>query len=106
MKQWEVWSVDPSYGVHPCVILSRPGRAERGETLEVLMVRSQRQAWPGPHEVVIDQADEMDAPSLVDCELIRNVPARAVSNRRGLVTVERRRQIVSTLIKAHEWGGI
>lgn len=106
MKQWEVWSVDPAYGVHPCVILSRPRRAERGEMVEVLMARSQRQSVPSPSEVVIDQADGMDAPTLVECELIRNVPAKAVTNRRGLVTVERRRRIVSTLIQAHEWAGM
>jgi mRNA-degrading endonuclease toxin of MazEF toxin-antitoxin module len=99
-RKWEVWTYDfPEKGPHPVVLISHPDRCERGAIVNVLYCTSQRQARTAkPTEVLLNGTDGLDWETFVACDLIYAVPTSALTNRRGLVTRERRRAIRGKLI--------
>jgi hypothetical protein len=105
MNAWEVYEADLGWGNHPVVIVSHPARAARKEIIEILDCSSQRASRPPrAHEVVLDESDAMDWPTFCKCDCIYAVPRMELKKLRGCVTIERRRQIVSTMIAAHGWN--
>ena len=107
MNAWEIFEADLGWGVHPVVIVSHPARAARREFVEVLDCSSQRAARPaGEHEVILDQADGLDWQTFCKCDLIIAVPRAELKRQRGSVGLERRRQIVRTMISAHGWNAL
>ena len=106
MKAWEIWSYQPKGWPHPhpAVIVSAPGRVANKPEFNVIMCSSleaTRQALP--QEVVLDQADGLSWPTLCKCDLFHLVEPKNLTQRRGVVTPERRRQIISTMIRANDW---
>ena len=108
MKQWEVWTCAfAGADEHPAVIVSHPVRAERKQVVEVLLCSTQRGgAVPGPHEVVLNTEDGLDGKTVCRCDLIYSVPRDDLRDRRGLVSLERRRDIVRKIIWSHGWSGL
>ena len=107
MNAWDVFETDLGWGNHPVVIVSHPARASRKEIIEVLDCTSQRAVRPpNPNEVILDKSDGMDWPTLCKCDCLYAVPREALKNRRGNVALERRRQIVRTMIAAHGWNAL
>ena len=105
MNQWEIWSYDPGYGGHPCVIVSHPRRVANKPFVEVLLCSSQRASRaPTSAEVILDRADGLDWETLCKCDLIVGVDKQELRNRRGEVSPIRRRQIVERIIDAHGWN--
>ena len=107
MKAWDIYSIqlegwpEP----HPAVVVSHPDRVDRKQQVEVIMCTSltaKREAKP--NEVILDESDGLDRPSLCFCDLIHTVKKTDLSNRRGSVTFERRRQIIRTIIASHGWA--
>ena len=55
------------------------------------------------NEVLLDEADGLDWPTLCKCDLIHAVSRTELRGRRGAVSPLRRPQLVRTLIAAHDW---
>ena len=107
MTAWEVYEADLGWGAHPVVVISHPARAARKEIVEILDCATQRAGRPPQdHEVMLDQADGLDWPTLCKCDCIYAVPRDELKKCRGTVVLERRRQIVRTLITAHAWNAL
>ena len=105
MNAWDIFEADLGWGVHPVVIVSHPARAARREFVEVLDCSSRRAARAANvNEVMLDQADGLDWQTFCKCDLIIAVPRAELKRQRGVVGMERRRQIVRTIIATHGWN--
>lgn len=105
VNAWDVFEADLGWGLHPVVVISHPARAARKEFVEVLDCSSQRATRP-PHdnEVLLDKSDGMDWATFCKCDCIFAIPRNELKNHRGAVALERRRQIVRTMITSHGWN--
>jgi hypothetical protein len=105
MNQWEIWTYAfAGAGEHPAVIVSHPLRAERKETVEVLLCTTLRAGRvPGPHEVVLNGADGLTWSTLCRCDLIYSILRSDLTSYRGSVSVARRRDIIRRIIASHGW---
>ena len=105
MNQWQIWTYAfPDAGEHPAVIVSHPLRAERKETVEVLLCTTLRAGRaPGPHEVVLNGADGLEWSTLCRCDLVYSIPRSHLTSQRGTVSVARRRDIIRKIIASHGW---
>ena len=102
-----MWSCDLGHGVHPVVIVSHPLRAANKPVVEVLDCSSQRAGRnPDKNEVLLDATDGMNWETLCKCDCIYAVEKSELSDYHGQVSVERRRAIVQSIIKAHDWERI
>jgi PemK-like, MazF-like toxin of type II toxin-antitoxin system len=89
------------------VIVSHSARALRKDFVEVVDCASQRANRPPlEHEVLLDEADGLDWPTLCKCDCIFAVPREELKERWGDVSVERRRQIVRGIIQSHGWNAL
>lgn len=89
------------------VIIFHPARAARKDFVEVVDCTSQRANRPPlDHEVLLDKADGLDWPTLCKCDCIFAVPREELKERRGDVSMERRRQIVRAIIQSHGWNAL
>ena len=89
---------------HPCVVISHRSRAENKDPVEVLMCSPNRSSRPpAPHEVILDEADGMDWPTICKCDLIHAVPKGELKNHRGRISMGRRAILIRTVIGAHGW---
>jgi hypothetical protein len=86
------------------VIVSSPERVARKPELNILMCSSQRATRaPNENEVILDTEDGLNWPTLCKCDLIHMVHRDLLTNQRGKVTAERRRQIIRTLNQVNDW---
>lgn len=107
MNAWEIWTFDPGYGDHPAVIVSAQDRAARKPLVEIVLCSSQRASRPPTAgEVLLDSADGLNWETLCKCDLIFSVERDLLHTRRGLVTTERRREIVRVIVASHGWSWI
>ncbi len=105
MNAWDIFEADLGWGVHPVVIVSHPARAARKDFVEVLDCSSRRAArTANANEIILDKADGLDWQTFCKCDLIIAVPRAELKRQRGVVGVERRRQIVRTIIATHGWN--
>jgi mRNA-degrading endonuclease toxin of MazEF toxin-antitoxin module len=105
MSQCDIWGCNMDWGSHPVVVISHPARAGGKEFVEVLDCASQRaQRSPLDREVMLDEADGLDWPTLCKCDCVFAVPREELKQRRGNVAAERRRQIVRAIIQSHGWN--
>ena len=93
--QFDVWRFEfPEKGEHPVVLISHPDRCARGALINVLFCTSQRQSRPPhPYEVLLNDTDGMDWETFCDCSILYTIPSAKLFERRGRVSLERRRQI-------------
>jgi mRNA-degrading endonuclease toxin of MazEF toxin-antitoxin module len=106
MKAWEVWSYQPPGWpeAHPAVIVSAPQRVAQKPEVNILLCTSHAaQRKPLENEVILDKADGLDWPSLCKCDLLHLVPKSVLTNRRGVVTPERRIAIIRTINRSNGW---
>jgi hypothetical protein len=99
MKAWEIWSYQPSgwSELHPAVIVSSPSRVANKPDLNILMCSSKHSTREvRPNEVILDASDGLNWPTLCKCDLLHLITKSDLKNRRGQVTEERKRQIVSS----------
>ena len=109
MKPFDIFCWQPPQwnAPHPCVIVSHPDRAGRKDPVEVVMCSTQRATRkPEAHEIILDQADGLDWPTLCKCDVIYAVPRPDLKQRKGEVTGARQRQLVRTVIAAHAWAEV
>jgi mRNA-degrading endonuclease toxin of MazEF toxin-antitoxin module len=108
VKAWEIWSFHPPEWPepHPAVIVSHPLRVANKPQVDIVMGSSQRaQREAKPNEVILDESDGLDRPTLFKCDLIYTVSKSDLNSRRGTVTAERRRKMIDTIIRSHDWAG-
>jgi mRNA-degrading endonuclease toxin of MazEF toxin-antitoxin module len=106
MKAWDIYSYQPSGWVeaHPAVIVSHPERVARKPHVTVIMCATQRASRaPESHEVILDESDGLDWPTLCKCDLLYTVNKSELKHFRGTVTPERKRSIIETIIVANDW---
>src|SRR5688572_5365801 len=99
-RKWEIWTYDfPEKGPHPVVIISHPDRCARGKVLNVPYCTSQRQARvTQPQEVLLNSADGLEWETFVICDVIYAAPSELLRDRRGHVSLQRRRAIRRKLV--------
>jgi len=106
LKAFDIYSWQPPGWPepHPVVIVSHPDRVANKAEVSVLACSSKAATRsPRPNEVVLDEADGLDWPTLCKCDLIYAVPKAELQQRRGRVSDARRRQIIATLIRSNDW---
>ncbi len=106
MNAWEIYSWQPPGWPepHPAVIVSHPNRVANKSEVNVLMCSSHQATRAAkPDEVILDASDGLDWPTLCRCDLIFIASKGALKNRRGLVTEERKRQIIATINRSQGW---
>ena len=102
MNRWEVWSFEfPGAGPHPAILISHPDRVARARFVNVLLCSTQRATRTANEtEVLLDEADGFDWPTLCKCDLFYLVPREKLYQRRGIVSWERRRAILQRIISS------
>lgn len=104
MNAGEIWTFDPGYGDHPAVVVSAQDRVARKPLVEILLCSSQRASRaPNAGEVMLDSSDGLNWETLCKCDLIYAVDKDLLHTRRGVVTTERRRDIVRVMVACHGW---
>jgi hypothetical protein len=106
LKPWDIYSYQPPKwnAAHPCVIVSHAERVATKTEVNVLMCSSQpARRPPDENEVILDQADGLNWPTLCKCDLLYAVEKSNISNHRGHVTEERRRQIIVAINRSNGW---
>ena len=106
MNAWEIWSYQPAGWppTQPAVIVSHPARVANKPDVSVVMCAAQRASRPPePHEVLLDTADGLAWPTLCKCDLIYAIKKFALTHFRGVVSPERKRQIIATMNRANGW---
>ena len=109
MKPFEIYSWQPPGwdAPHPVVIVSHPDRAGRKDPIEVVACSTRRATRDAePHEVLLDEADGLDWPTLCKCDLIYAVPRDQLKGKRGVVAASRQPHLARTLIAAHGWAAV
>lgn len=109
MKPFEIWTCHPPGWPepHPCVIVSHSDRADRKNPVEVVMCSTQRAGRAAEaHEMILDTADGLNWQTLCKCDVIYSVPRAALNNKRGQVSLPRRKQLVQKIVSAHGWSEI
>ena len=109
MNPFEIWTWQPPKWPepHPVVIVSHPARAARKTVVEVIACSTKRaQRGPEAHEIILDQADGLDWPTICYCDLIYGVERGEIKRHRGQVIDARRSHLVRTIIAAHGWAAV
>ena len=107
MNAWDIYSFQPPGWPepHPAVIISHPLRVAGKPDVNVLMCSSQPATRPPrANEVLLDQADGLDWPSLCKCDLLHALPKAQLKEYRGHVTQQRRWQIICAINRSNGWG--
>jgi hypothetical protein len=108
MKAWEIWTGN-IYGPHPVVLISCQPRIDAKAEVVVLKCTSMK---PGTardakeNETVLDEADGLNWKTLCRCDLLFTLPKATLTNRRGLVSLERRRDIARKIIQGLAIAGL
>lgn len=100
VAQWDIFTARVWDKDHPVVVLTPAGLC-RQPFLNVLgcsTLYSARRADPR-HEIILDEADGLDRPTLCKLSLIHQVEAGELHQRRGRVCAERQRQMGAQLIR-------
>ena len=101
MNPWEIWTWHFDFGDHPAVILSNAEMVRLKDQVVILSCSSHRaKRAPEVFEVILDQNDGLDWPTLCRCNLLYTVTKKQLIARRGLVTPVRRREIAERVIRS------
>ena len=97
MNAWEIWT----WNEHPCVVVSNQRRVERKERIVVLKCQTlyAGDAPPNEHETLLDERDGLDRRTVCTCDLLFTAHKSEISEKRGSVCFERRRDISRKLIQ-------
>ena len=108
MKAWDIYT-GHIYGPHPCVLISCQGRIDRKPQVVVLQCRSLQ---PGQqhqaelNEAILDQADGLDWKTICRCDLLYTVDKASLTHKRGVVTLERQRDIARKIVQGLAIAGL
>ena len=84
----------------PAVILGTDARVNSKPLVNILLCTSQRATRKAEaHEIILNGEDGLEWETLCKCDLIYVAEKSQLKNKRGSVTVERRREIVRRVIQ-------
>ena len=109
MKPWDIysWQAPGWPEPHPVVVISEETRVAHKPHVNILLCSSQPSKRPaGPTEVILDNADGLDWPTLCKCDLIYSVDKTQLRNYRGEVVPERRREIARRVVQSLAFAGL
>lgn len=101
MKPWEVYQWRFPHGTHPAVVVSPAARCDNPdiETVNVVGCSSKPAGRSAEaHEVILDQADGLDWPTLCRCDVLYLARKSELESKRGSVSRERRRLMGQKII--------
>jgi hypothetical protein len=108
MKAWDIYTGN-IYGPHPCVLISCQARIDAKPQVVILKCTTMQ---PGqerlarPNEAILDEADGLDWKTLCRCDLLFTVDKSSLTNKRGQVSSERRRDIARRIIQGLAIAGL
>lgn len=108
MNAWDIYTGD-LYGPHPVVVVSCQPRVDAKPQVVVLKCTSMR---PGQerqakeNETVLDAQDGLDWKTLCRCDLLFTVDKASLRNKRGSVSIERRRDIARKIVQGLAIAGL
>jgi mRNA-degrading endonuclease toxin of MazEF toxin-antitoxin module len=106
VKAWDIYSYQPPKWPqpHPAVIVSHPQRVANKPEVNVLMCSSQQARRSAEaNEVILDESDGLNWPTLCKCDLLHSVEKSDLKNLRGHVTAERRKEIILAINRSNGW---
>lgn len=108
MKAWEIYTWNfPEAGPHPAVILGTDERVKNKPKVNVLLCSSQRAKRSAEmHEVILDTEDGLNWATICKCDLLYAVPQSELTQKRGVVVVQRRREIAARVIRSLGFAGL
>jgi hypothetical protein len=108
MQTWDIFTWDfPGIGPHPAVILGNSDRVKNKPTVNVLLCSSHRaMRQPDLYEVMLDHSDGLDWETLCKCDLLYAAPAEELTRKRGVVALQRRREITARVIRGLGLAGL
>src|SRR5882724_5781926 len=77
MTAWDIYSFQPANWPqsHPAVVVSHPDRVADKPEVTILMCSSKAATRPTkPNEVILDESDGLEWPTLCKCDLLYTVP--------------------------------
>ena|SRR5438552_3702887 len=102
MKAWDIFDYGWPWGTHPAVVVSNSLRVQLKQQVVVLSCRTlqptQRRAAKA-NETVLNSEDGLNWATLCRCDLLWTVEKSALTNLRGSVCAERRRDIARKVIQ-------
>jgi hypothetical protein len=108
MKAWDIYTGN-LYGPHPCVLISCQARIDAKPQLVVLKCTSMQlgqEREARPNETILDEADGLNWKTLCRCDLLFTVDKGSLTNKRGQVSHERRRDIARKIIQGLAIAGL
>jgi hypothetical protein len=108
MKPWDIYTGD-IFGPHPVVLVSCADRIDQKPQVVVLKcvtMKPESARKAKENETVLDESDGLDWPTLCRCDLLFTVDKAALNQRRGIVTLERRRDIARKIIQGLAIAGL
>ena len=108
MKAWEIWTGDV-YGPHPVVLISCQARINDKPEVVVLKcttMRPENARAAKDNEAVLDESDGLDWKTLCRCDLLFTLPKETLTKKRGVVAMERRRDIARKIIQGLAIAGL
>lgn len=108
MKPWEIWTGDV-YGPHPVVLVSAARRIERKQRVVVLKCTTLRPGdpWkPDELQAVLDQEDGLELRTRCDCDLLFTLEKGSLTQKRGEIQYERRRDISRKILQGLALAGL
>ena len=109
MKPFDVFNWQPPGWPepHPCGIVSHSSRVANQAEVNVVVCSTQRATrLAQAHEVILDQADGLDWPTLCKCDQLYSAPKAELKIRRGPVSPNHRKVLIRTMIGSLGWGEI
>ena len=109
MKAFDIYYWQPRTGTRLIHVLWCRTLTERiGKTpVEVVMCSNKRATRDAEcHEIILDQADGLDWPTICKCDVIHAVPRMHLKSRKGMITEARKAPLVRTIIAAHGWAAV
>lgn len=102
MNPWDVYQWRFPHGEHPAVIVSPAARCDNPDIQTVNVVGcsskpANRSAET--HEVILDNADGLDWPTLCRCDVLYLARKSELIQKRGTLTPERRRLLGHKIIR-------
>lgn len=104
MKPWEIWT----WEAHPVVLVSNQHRIERKQKMVVLKCQTLYSGDPpaGEFEAVLGHEDGLQRPTVCTCDLFFTAHKSEISQKRGMVSHERRRDISRKMIQGLAVAGL
>ena len=108
MNAWDIYTWNfPGVGPHPAVLLGNNERVTNKPTINVLLCSSHRAKRPPDlHEVLLDHSDGLDWETLCKCDLLFAAAAQDLTQKRGAVSLARRREIAAKVIRGLGLAGL